>query len=357
MSQTFRLGLFIVATMAAVAVGVFLIGDRESKFSSHYRVNADFDNVAGLAEGADVRVGGIRKGTIRSIKLPTRPGDKLVVAMDLTRDTRPLVKQDSVASIKSEGLLGDKYMEVSFGSEGLPQLKDGETIQSAKPLDIGDLMGKANGLLDGAKGAIDNLQGATANIQTITAKINGGTGTMGALVNDRTMYTQATQGMAALKDDAEALKHNFLLRGFFKKRGYEDASDLTQNQIAELPSRQPSRTFSYDIQQAFDKPDSAKLKKEKSLDEIGRYLQGRKFSIVVITASAGAIGDSQKQQTLTEAQAGVVRKYLVDHFALDDKRIKTLGLGKSDDVNDVPKLQVLVYNETPAAPPRKQAQK
>lgn len=61
MSQAFRLGLFIVAALAVLVAGVFLIGNRESLFKSTYPVKADFQNVAGLAEGADVRVEGCIK--------------------------------------------------------------------------------------------------------------------------------------------------------------------------------------------------------------------------------------------------------------------------------------------------------
>ena len=58
MSQTIRLGLFIVVTLTILAVGVFLIGNNESLFQRTFQVNAAFHNVSGLNEGADVRVGG-----------------------------------------------------------------------------------------------------------------------------------------------------------------------------------------------------------------------------------------------------------------------------------------------------------
>ena len=64
MSRTFRLGAFIVATLLIFAAGVFWIGGKQFMFSSTYRLNADFQTVAGLPDGADVRVGGIHEGTI-----------------------------------------------------------------------------------------------------------------------------------------------------------------------------------------------------------------------------------------------------------------------------------------------------
>jgi phospholipid/cholesterol/gamma-HCH transport system substrate-binding protein len=108
MSKEVRLGLFIVVTLAILFAGVFLIGNTETLFKSTYRVKAEFQNVAGLNDGADVRVGGIHEGTVRKIDLPKRPDGKVTVVMDLQSATRDIVKKDSLAAIKSEGLLGDK---------------------------------------------------------------------------------------------------------------------------------------------------------------------------------------------------------------------------------------------------------
>src|SRR5579864_6098930 len=116
MSRTFRLGVFIVGALLVLAAGVFLIGSKDLLFSSTYRLKAEFDTVAGLMDGAEVRVGGVHKGTVRRIDLPKRPDETVTVVMDLERSTRDILKKDSVASIKSEGLLGDKYVEISFGS-------------------------------------------------------------------------------------------------------------------------------------------------------------------------------------------------------------------------------------------------
>ena len=85
MSQTFRLGLFIVFALTVLVVGVFLIGNRESLFRPTYPLNAQFQNVAGLADGADVRVGGLHQGAVKHIQLPNRPAGKITVRMDLDK--------------------------------------------------------------------------------------------------------------------------------------------------------------------------------------------------------------------------------------------------------------------------------
>jgi phospholipid/cholesterol/gamma-HCH transport system substrate-binding protein len=343
MSQNLRLGLFIVITLAILATGVFLIGSRESMFRSSYKVRADFDNVAGLNEGADVRVGGLRKGSVKNIQLPKQPNGKVVVLMDLEKETQSIVKLDSVADIKSEGMLGDKYVEISFGSMEAAKLRGGETIGSEPPLDISDLFAKANKILDTTQGALENVKNATSNINDISSKINQGRGTVGALINDKTIYNQAAAAVTGMHEDVDALKNNFLLKGFFNKRGYVDSDELKKHEIAKLPAAAPEKTFSYDAKQIFDKPDAAKLKDQKALKEVGAYLQARKFGQVVITAAADMKGDSEKDRVTTQAQAMVVRNYLVQNFRLDDTRIKTMGLGKTAGVGENGKIQIFVY--------------
>src|SRR5882757_4413644 len=332
--RAFRLGLFIVGSLVLLAIGIFLIGNREMLFSSSYRLKSDFQTVAGLSPGADVRVGGIHEGTVKRIDLPNRPDGKITVVMDMHQATRDVLKNDSVASIKTEGLLGDKYMEISFGSPEAPKLKNGDTIASAPPLDISDLIAKTSTILDSTKGAVENIEGAADNMKSISAKVNEGKGTMGGLVNDKTIYREAAAGATAFQENMEALKHNFFLRGFFRKRGYEDSEELRAHEIARLPAEPAVKKFEYAATKIFDKPDTAKLKNQKALDEAGRFLETNKFGLAVVAAATGMKGDTEKSRLLTEARSMVVRDYITRNFKFDDTRLKTIGLGKSPDADD-----------------------
>lgn len=346
MSRAFRLGVFIVGTLLFFAIGVFLIGDREFLFKSTYHLKADFDNVKGLNDGAEVRVGGVHKGTVKRIDLPPRPDERVTVVMDLDTGTRDILKKDSVASIRSEGLVGDKYVEISFGSKDAERLKDWDTIGSQPPQDISDLIKKTDALLDSASGAMQNVEGTTSNLKSISSKINQGQGTVGALVNDKTIYENAKAGTTAFQEDMEALKHNFLLRGFFKKRGYEDGSELTKHEISRLPAEAPVKVFVFDAKQIFDKPDTAKLKNRKPLNEAGKFLEDNKFGLAVVAGFTGMKGDTEKERVLSEARAMVVRDYVAQNFRLDDTRLKTIGLGKTKEANDTSKVEILVYPES-----------
>jgi phospholipid/cholesterol/gamma-HCH transport system substrate-binding protein len=342
MSRAARLGAFIIATLLILAAGVFIIGDRQYLFTSTYRLKAQFPTVVGLDAGAEVRVGGVHSGSVRAIELPNNPTGKITVLMDLQRSTHDIIKKDSIAGIQTEGLLGNEYVSISFGSGHAPNVQDGDMIASQPPLVIADLIEKTDAILDSSQEALGNITVATANLSSISTKINQGQGTIGALVNDRKMYNELDQttvgmrdtvlhaqaGIADFQENMEALKQNFLLRGYFKKRGYEDSADLAKNQIARLPEGEPLKTFTYEPKRLFDKIDTAKLKNQDSLRAAGQFLAGNEFGIAVVVVSTGMTGEAQKDLLLTQARAAVVRAYLVGNFGFDDTQLKTLGIGK-----------------------------
>ena len=372
MSRVARLGAFIVVTLAVLAAGVFIIGSKEYLFSSTYQLKAQFDNVAGLAPGANVLVGGVASGDVLGITLPHKPGEKV----ELDRATHEIIKKDSVASIETEGLLGNQYLAISFGSAGQGDVRNGDTIASVPPLEMADLLQKASGILTSSQEGINNTNVTTAHLKSISAKIDSGQGTVGALINDKQLYEnlqrttttlhdtmlQAQTGVVDFQENMEALKHNFLLSGYFKKRGYVDSGDLEANKIAALPTDAPLKAFMYTAKQLFDGRDSAKMKGQKALKAAGEYLAQNQFGFAVVVVSAGMEGDTQKDLQLTEARAMLVREYLVENFGFDDSQLKTLGMGKQSGANpdagsdaDWGSIQILIFPAGTAMPVDKPA--
>jgi phospholipid/cholesterol/gamma-HCH transport system substrate-binding protein len=373
MSRAARLGVFMVASLVILVAGIFIIGGKQYLFRSTYQLRAQFDNVVGLDAGGDVRVGGVHSGTVHSIVLPHKPGERVTVVMDLDKTTHEIVKQDSVATIETEGLLGNQFLAISFGSARSGEVRDGDLIASQPPLEMAELLQKASGLLDGTQQAIQNATQATANLDSISAKIDKGQGTAGALVNDKQLYSnlaatsssmrdtmvQAQAGVTDFQENMEAMKHNFLIRGYFKSRGYEDSAELAKNEIEKLPEGAPTQAFTYSAKQLFDKQDSAKLKNQKSLNAGGEYLANNQFGFAVVVVSAGMEGDTQKDLVLTQARAMVVRQYLVENFGFDDSQLRTLGMGKQVEANsDVGwgTVQIFIYPAGTEIPATKQVQ-
>ncbi len=371
MSKVARLGAFIVLTLAILAVGVFVIGSKEYLFSATYKLKAQFDNVAGLTTGADVQVGGVHSGTVESIELPHKPGGQVTVVMDLERSTHEIIKHDSVASIETAGVLGNQFVAISFGSAGQAEVQNGEIIQSEPPLEMSDLFKKTSGILDSSQQAISNATLLTAHLNSVSTKIDSGQGTVGALVNDKQLYNnlaqttatlqttmvQAQTGVTDFRENMEALKHNFLLSGYFKKRGYEDAADLSANEIGALPAGAPQKEFSFTAKELFGGRDAIKLRNQKSLNAAGEFLAQNQFGVAVVVASTSMEGDAQKDLVLTETRAKAVRDYLVENFGFDDSQLKTIGLGKQAAANqdaDGGGIQILIFPRGTEIPTEKQ---
>jgi outer membrane protein OmpA-like peptidoglycan-associated protein len=159
--------------------------------------------------------------------------------------------------------------------------------------------------------------------------------------------------VTAFQENMEAMKQNFLVRGFYKKRGYENSADLEKNEIPQLPETAPLKTFTFDSKQLFDKLDNAKPKNQKSLRAAGQFLTDTEFGVAVVVVSAGTTGDTQKDLVLTQARALVVRDYLVGNFSFDDSQLKTLGRGKG--TSDNPDsgwgtVEIIVYPADAEAP-------
>ena len=193
---------------------------------------------------------------------------------------------------------------------------------------------------------------------------------MGALVNDKQLYSnleettttlhatmlQAQAGVTDFQSNMEALKHNFLLRGYFNKRGYEDFADLGANGIDGLPQGAPLKAFTFTAKQMFDGRDSAKLKNQKYLNTVGDFLAQNQFGVAIVVASTGIEGDTKKDLVLTEARAMVVRAYLAENFGFDNDLLKTLALGKQTGENldaDWGSIQILIFPSGTAMPPNK----
>ncbi len=201
MSRAARLGAFIVATLAILAVGVFIIGSKQYLFSSTYQLKAQFDNVEGLDDGADVRLGGVHRGTVHSIVSASQARRKGHSGHGSwpSRRTRSSSRTQWPQS-KPKGCWETSIWRSRLDLPGTRDVRDGDTIASQPPLEMSDLLQKTSGILDSSQQAIQNATRATANLDSISAKIDSGQGTAGALVNDKTLYNNLEQTSGAMHD-------------------------------------------------------------------------------------------------------------------------------------------------------------
>src|SRR5689334_12527286 len=108
-SREFKVGAFTLAGLLVIGFVVFMIGEERKVFESKLEYRTKFEEVQGLRRGSPVRMGGVDIGAVTEVAYPKEPNDKqILVRMQIVRDESRRIRQDSVASIESKGMLGDK---------------------------------------------------------------------------------------------------------------------------------------------------------------------------------------------------------------------------------------------------------
>jgi phospholipid/cholesterol/gamma-HCH transport system substrate-binding protein len=147
-SAQIRVGIFVFFTLMTLMAAIFFLGSRTQYFQPQYSVKAVFSNVGYLLEGAGVYLAGVQVGRVGAIRFfEDLAAQKVLVSLKITRDYQERIRQDSVAVITSSGLLGDKYIDITLGSESEPVLLDGMFIRTQEPADYSQLIRQGEAVL------------------------------------------------------------------------------------------------------------------------------------------------------------------------------------------------------------------
>ncbi len=232
-----KLGLFAVAALVLAVGAIYYVGKQKNKFGSVYRLSALFNSVSGLKIGSNVRFAGIDVGTVDDIELMTDTSVK--VDMVIQKNVQKFIKKDAQASIGSEGLMGDKVVVLSAGTEpGQPEAKESDILASRVPIETDQIMASL-------KTTADNAAVITQNLADITYGINHGKGALGKLLVDTSLSYNISATMrnlrkssAGLDSNMDAAKHSFLLRGYFKKQEKKKQKALEEQQKKDEQKKQ-----------------------------------------------------------------------------------------------------------------------
>ncbi len=424
-SRLIGVGVFVVGGFVLFAAGLFLIGDRRGLFRDNFEVYAEFSKLAGLENGATVRVAGLDSGEVRTIHVPTSPTAKFRVKLRVREDMHGVVRTDSIATIQTEGLVGNKFVQIEGGSAGKPPAPNDSTIKSRDPFDIADLLQQMSDTLTLVNTTVVELKGdVQETIQTITdtagqardiivaAKddldaigrsgrrvaddmrivmddISSGRGTVGRLLKDDALYRDAqriaaqaqqvvenlrevsvqarqavsdfngkltgkdstAQGlaadlrqtvihardaMAALAEDAEALKRNFFFRGFFNNRGYFDLDQVAPDAYrAGALGGKDRRVLRIWIDAAFlferDEQGAERLSDQgrgRIDSAMSQFLKYPPTSPLVVEGYADDPTGDQRY-VVARYRATLVREYVISKFTLDANRVGVIALGNT----------------------------
>jgi phospholipid/cholesterol/gamma-HCH transport system substrate-binding protein len=215
-NRNLSVGLFVIGGLLLFGAGLFLIGDRRQTFGQHVEYYSEFRNLAGLSNGATVRVGGMDAGEVLDIAVPHSPPLRFRVRWRINTRLRGLVRIDSVASVETEGIVGGAYLSVRPGSAEVLQAAALATIPSREPAELSELLVRGNGLLNDAQAmlnqvggklgvALDSVTSTLSNVNDIAVGLKQGRGVAGMLLRDHELAGKVRQTVAATSSNVDEI--------------------------------------------------------------------------------------------------------------------------------------------------------
>lgn len=190
-SQKFNLGLFVIIGTILFVAAVYLIGQRQDMFKKTFTISALFQNVNGLQNGNNVRYAGINIGTVKSI---TMINDSTIeIDMSINEKIIKHIKKDAIATIGSDGLVGNMIVNIVPGKGTAEVISDGDQIASYSKIGTDDILNTLNT-------SSENAAMLTADLLNITNNITKGKGTIGVLLNDTLMAKDLKLSITNLKN-------------------------------------------------------------------------------------------------------------------------------------------------------------
>ncbi len=211
-------GIFVLLGLAAISILVFAIAGKQKLFEPRYRIIALFSQVGGLKVGAPVQLAGLEVGSVASLNFT--PEGKVLAVLSIQERYQKQIRKDSVATISSVGILGDKSVEITIGSKEEKVLSPGAHIQAKDPFDLASLVdrvGPISAKIDEILSYFAKITGEFAmedlhlsdimqHANRILKKVDEGKGAVGAAVNDPTLYKELVSLARTGRETAEKLK-------------------------------------------------------------------------------------------------------------------------------------------------------
>lgn len=242
-SKNIRVGIFVLIGTIFIITGLYIIGDKQQLFGRTFRVTADFYNVNGLTPGNNVRYGGINVGTVESVEIYNDTSIRVV--MVIKDKIKPFIKKNALATIGTDGLMGNKLVNIIAVSEAAPVIEDGDILSVRNQIETDEIVrtlsrtntdvsviaknlreitekiNSPNGLweiltdptvAENVRETVVNIKLTSSQSATITGDLSKiikdvqqGKGTLGALITDTTMSHTIKQTIVKIKVVSDTL--------------------------------------------------------------------------------------------------------------------------------------------------------
>jgi len=191
-------GIIIFAALILFAGFLMVIGGKMGFFLARTTYFTRFPNSQGITEGNQVRLTGVTVGAVRKVEVPRQPGQDLTITFDIEKRYQHLVKTDSRVEIKTIGLLGDKYLEVTPGSPDKPDLQPGQEIMAFRGAEL-------DKILAGSGDLVDNVVAITKSLKNILGRTEKGEGFLGEITSESPAGKELSKSLRQTLDSANQL--------------------------------------------------------------------------------------------------------------------------------------------------------
>lgn len=189
MGREVKVGLLVITAFVVLGIGVFLVSERRNLFTLKNTYSIELQTVSGLAKGSPIHLDGVGVGSIQQIVLPEQVEQKMLTVW-VTADRRyaERIREDSLAMIKTLGLLGDKYIDISSGTTNAAIIPAGGNIPAAPPTDVDRLIATGGDVMG-------NVVSISYSLRHILERMEAGEGLLGELTTDSEAGTRAKSSL------------------------------------------------------------------------------------------------------------------------------------------------------------------
>ncbi|MBZ0246972.1 MAG: MlaD family protein, partial [Cyclobacteriaceae bacterium] len=188
--RTLQLGFFVILSTVILVITVYLIGQKKDIFSNTINLRVKFGNVNGLQAGNNVRLSGINVGSVLSVVIQN--DSTIEVTMRIREDVRLHIKQNAIATIGTDGLMGNMLVNISPGKGDAQIVNDGDLLQTYSRI-------KTDDILKTLTTTNENAALLTSDLLEIVQEIKQGKGTVSYLLNDTSLRQQVFITVSNLK--------------------------------------------------------------------------------------------------------------------------------------------------------------
>jgi phospholipid/cholesterol/gamma-HCH transport system substrate-binding protein len=184
MGKQTKVGLLVATALVVFMATILTLGQQQHLFERKVAYEVHFARTNGLQQGALVSLSGVSVGSVTDMRFPPDPAARYIqITLEVNSDVAPRIRENTLASIRTFGLLGDRYVELTPGTTAAPPLAPGGIIPSIDPIDYEALFGQSGDI-------VTNIAEVTAQLKDVLGTIQRGEGLLGAMLRNKEMGEQ-----------------------------------------------------------------------------------------------------------------------------------------------------------------------